>query len=178
MDDRVTEDTATGGCHRGDPESDPHLTDAIEHAAHLLPAQGPITVFIHHNTLHALEHLPFEQAVEQGARIFGCRPYLSEDRYREALRRGRIRVDELRAVLAEDLGDRADARITGLGTRLRVADGDASVSARHRPDGGIAVVRRRARCAAARARRGVGGDARSADRRDAALGNARPARRQ
>lgn len=28
------------------------ITDAIEHAAHLLPAQGPIGVFIHHNTLH------------------------------------------------------------------------------------------------------------------------------
>ncbi len=40
------------------------LQDAIDHAAHLLPAQGPITVFIHHNTLHALEDLPFTEAVK------------------------------------------------------------------------------------------------------------------
>ena len=33
------------------------LEQAINHAAHLLPAQGPITVFIHHNTLHAFEEL-------------------------------------------------------------------------------------------------------------------------
>ena len=33
------------------------LAKAIEHAAHYLPAQGPISVCIHHNTLHAFEHL-------------------------------------------------------------------------------------------------------------------------
>jgi hypothetical protein len=29
------------------------LRQAVEHAAHLLPMQGPIGVFVHHNTLHA-----------------------------------------------------------------------------------------------------------------------------
>src|SRR5262245_51168154 len=67
-----------------------HLQHVVEHAAHLLPAQGPITVFIHHNTLHAFEDLPFEEAVVVGGRLFGCQPYLSEDRYREELARGRI----------------------------------------------------------------------------------------
>ena len=57
------------------------LRYAVEHAAHLLPAQGPITVFIHHNTLHAFEELPFEDAVKRGAEVFGCQPYLSEDRF-------------------------------------------------------------------------------------------------
>lgn len=28
------------------------IPDAIEHAAHLLPVQGPIGVFIHHSTPH------------------------------------------------------------------------------------------------------------------------------
>src|SRR4051812_24764627 len=74
------------------PASDhAHLAHAIEHAAHLLPAQGPITVFIHHNTLHAFEGLRFEQGVEHGGEVFGCQPYLSEDRYRDALSKGRIR---------------------------------------------------------------------------------------
>ncbi len=91
---------------------------AIEHAAHLLPAQGPITVFIHHNTLHGFEHLPFDEAVQAGAATFGCQPYLSLDRYREELRRGRIRYEELEAVLREDLGSRADEKIFRTCTRF------------------------------------------------------------
>ncbi len=101
----------------------PHLRDVIEHAAHLLPAQGPITVFIHHNTLHAFEDLPFDEAVQKGARIFGGQPYLGEDRYREELGRGRIRFADLAAVLREDLGPRADEPVVRLATRqeLRLA---------------------------------------------------------
>ena len=95
----------------------------IEHAAHLLPAQGPIRVFIHHNTLHAFEDLPFDEAVCKGGEIFGCEPYLPEDRYRHHLTHGRIRVADLEAVLREDLGSRADEPVCRLGTRydLRLA---------------------------------------------------------
>ncbi len=96
------------------------LEQAIERAAHFLPAQGPITVFIHHNTLHALEHLPFEEAVRQGARIFGCQPYLSEAQFRQHLARGRIRPEDLSAVLEEDLGERADVLIGLFGTRFHL----------------------------------------------------------
>ena len=94
------------------------LAHAIDHAAHLLPAQGPITVFIHHNTLHAFEHLHFDDAVRLGGEVFGCQPYLTEDRYRAELARGRIRFDGIRAVLREDLKGRADDEIAGLCSRL------------------------------------------------------------
>src|SRR5579883_81636 len=97
-----------------------HLGEVIEHASHLLPAQGPITVFIHHNTLHAFEDLPFTEAVKKGASVFGCQPYLSEDRYREELRRGRIRFTDLQEVLEQDLGDRAGEKIPCFGTRLEL----------------------------------------------------------
>lgn len=98
----------------------PDLRQLIERAAHLLPAQGPITVFIHHNTLHAFEDLSFNDAVKRGARVFGCQPYLTEERYHEELARGRIRFLDLQAVLRDDLAARADQKIAGLVTRLEL----------------------------------------------------------
>ncbi len=94
------------------------LAHAIDHASHLLPAQGPIGVFIHHNTLHAFEHLPFDEAVMTAGRVFGCEPYLSETRYHRERATGRITDDDLRAMLSDDLGDRADVLVGGAITRL------------------------------------------------------------
>ncbi|MCI0705735.1 MAG: DUF2309 domain-containing protein [Planctomycetia bacterium] len=105
---------------RGEGSDDPLriLRHAIDHAAHLLPAQGPITVFIHHNTLHAFEDLPFDQAVEHGANVFGCQPYLPEERYRESLATGRIRFDDLLMVIEDDLGINAVEGVARLVSRL------------------------------------------------------------
>jgi uncharacterized protein YbcC (UPF0753/DUF2309 family) len=96
------------------------LKKIIDHAAHLLPTQGPITSFIHHNTLHAFEDLPFDEAAQWGAQLFGCRPYLTVGHYRRELSRGRIRFDELCEVLAGDLGERASEKVLGDCTRLRM----------------------------------------------------------
>ncbi|MEK6257302.1 MAG: DUF2309 domain-containing protein [Planctomycetota bacterium] len=96
------------------------LRALIEHAGELLPAQGPINVFIHHNTLHAFEDLPFDEGVQKGARIFGCQPYLSEDRYRDELVRGRILSEDLYVVLREDLGPDADHPVLSFCTRFEL----------------------------------------------------------
>jgi uncharacterized protein YbcC (UPF0753/DUF2309 family) len=100
--------SGTCGCH------DPHqnrlpagerfepLRQAVAHAAHFLPAQGPIGVFVHHNTLHSLQHLKFEEAVLEGGRLFGAEPYLSEEAYQEARGRGRIRDEDIDAILKRE----------------------------------------------------------------------------
>lgn len=67
-----------------------YLRGVLEEAAHLLPAQGPLSVFVHHNTLHALEELPFEDAVVQASRILHTEPFMPETWYRREYRRGRI----------------------------------------------------------------------------------------
>src|SRR6476659_3839929 len=103
MDTSRVDDSPRRVVGRSGPGDD-ELTAMIEHSAHLLPAQGPITVFIHHNTLHAFEDLPFHEAVKKAAHVFGCHPYLSEQRYREELSRGRIRFSELQEVVERDLG--------------------------------------------------------------------------
>src|ERR1041384_309401 len=94
---------------------DHSLPRLIDPLAHLLPAQGPISIFIHHNTLHAFEHLPFETAVERAAGVFRCEPYLAEARYRDKLAAGRILAADVEAVIAEKLGTRAAERVPGVG---------------------------------------------------------------
>jgi uncharacterized protein YbcC (UPF0753/DUF2309 family) len=94
------------------------LMRTIDRLAHLLPAQGPISIFIHHNTLHAFEHLPFEEAVEHAAVRLGREPYLAEPRYRDKLASGRIRPKDVEALLVEALGATANEDVAGVGSRL------------------------------------------------------------
>ncbi|MCA9587357.1 MAG: DUF2309 domain-containing protein [Myxococcales bacterium] len=74
-----------GGTRDVDP-----ILEAVERAAHGLPDQGPIGVFIHHNTLHAYEHLPFHEAICKASRDLGTEAYMSEEAFRAAYARGRI----------------------------------------------------------------------------------------
>jgi uncharacterized protein YbcC (UPF0753/DUF2309 family) len=94
------------------------LTHVIDQLGHLLPAQGPISIFIHHNTLHAFEHLPFEEAVERAAERLGCEPFLAESRYRDKLASGRIRSKDVEALLVEQLQARGGCDVAGVGSRL------------------------------------------------------------
>ena len=55
-----------------------------------LPTQGPLKDFIHHNTLHAWQNLPFEQAVSEAGKRLGARGYGSMAYFREAYQEGKI----------------------------------------------------------------------------------------
>ena len=96
------------------------LRHMVEHAAHLLPAQGPIEVFVHHNTLHAFEDQSFHEAVKSGLARYGAEPYFSEPEYRCLHAAGRITDTDLEAVIQIDLGERAHEQINGLGTRCEI----------------------------------------------------------
>lgn len=78
------------------------LKHVLDHVAHLLPMQGPIGVFIHHNTLHAFQHLPFEQAVIEAARLLGTEPYMSEQQFRDAIVQGRIQESDIDEILSRE----------------------------------------------------------------------------
>jgi uncharacterized protein YbcC (UPF0753/DUF2309 family) len=103
--------------HDASPPDHP-LTRVIDRLAHLLPAQGPISIFIHHNTLHAFEHLPFEEAVELAAQRLGREPFLAESRYRDKLASGRILARDVEVLLHQRLGASAPHDVAGVGSRL------------------------------------------------------------
>ncbi|MFA7292852.1 MAG: DUF2309 domain-containing protein [Rhodocyclaceae bacterium] len=73
----------------------------VRHLEHVLPAQAPIRNFVHHNTLHGLQHLTFPAALAEAARISGARPWLDEVQSRALHAAGRIDDSDLNAALDE-----------------------------------------------------------------------------
>ncbi|QDU98908.1 DUF2309 domain-containing protein [Lignipirellula cremea] len=110
-----------------DPHQSNHGADSlrhmVEHAAHLLPAQGPIEAFVHHNTLHAFEEQSFDEAVKLGMARYHAEPYLSELKFRQLYTAGRITDHDLEAAIHDDLGERSNEQINGLGTRCEIRYG-------------------------------------------------------
>lgn len=119
------------------------LAERLARLAHVLPDQGPIGVFVHHNPLHGFQHLPFHDAVAQVAPLRGARPYLGEEVFRAALASGRIDRTDLLAALPPDdgplpLGLRVRAvRLALLERDLEVAD---ARGLRHRLETGAASL--------------------------------------
>ncbi len=77
-----------------------HLAHELDHQKHYLSNQGPIGTFIHHNTLHGLQHLPFEQAINEARAVVGGHGYLSNEEFRSAYAGGRIDDDDIADALA------------------------------------------------------------------------------
>ncbi len=109
------------------------LKAAVENAAPLLPIPGPITAFAFLNTLSALEDLPFAEGMARGAQAYGCQPWLAEDRYREYMTRGRIRTDDLVAMLREDLKTDASEPVVPFCTRFDLRLGMLTHPVQHGP---------------------------------------------
>ena len=85
----------------------------LARVAHWLPTQGPLKDFIHHNTLHAFQHLRFVDGVSAAARLYGASVAMPGRFYLEAYRDGRIRESALARALATAFSDdeqRAAAR--------------------------------------------------------------------
>jgi uncharacterized protein YbcC (UPF0753/DUF2309 family) len=71
---------------------------------HFLPSQQALKDFIHHNSLHAFQHMKFYDAIFKAAKIFGFQVHLQLSEYRELYSTGRIREDILQAVVREKKG--------------------------------------------------------------------------
>jgi len=71
---------------------------------HYLPAQAPLKDFIHHNTLHAFQHLKFYKAIRTASEMFGYKVSLALHEYRELYHSGRIREEILDKVIGDKMG--------------------------------------------------------------------------
>jgi len=79
---------------------------------HYLPAQAPLKDFIHHNTLHAFQHLPFFEATRKAAAIFGYHTSLSLEEFRSLHQQGKIPTEVLHRVVKARIGATGNGTIT------------------------------------------------------------------
>lgn len=79
----------------------------IHELKHFLPSQQALKDFIHHNSLHAFQHMKFYDAIFKASKIFGFQVHLQLPEYREMYSTGRIREDVLQMVIANKKGKAA-----------------------------------------------------------------------
>src|SRR5215204_3626328 len=72
----------------------------IHELKHFLPSQQALKDFIHHNSLHAFQHMKFYDAIFKASKIFGFQVHLQLPEYREMYKTGRIREDVLDMIIA------------------------------------------------------------------------------
>jgi uncharacterized protein len=78
--------------------------EVIHHLKHFLPAQAPLMDFVHHNTLHAFQHLPFHEALETAHVKLGYQVYFPLDKFRALHADGRISDEIIQRILLEKIG--------------------------------------------------------------------------
>lgn len=114
----------------------------VQELAHYLPAQAPLRDFVHHNTLHAFQHLPFAVALGKAARLTGARPWLGEERCRELFWQGRIDTGDLVAALRQLPDGRIDSVLVA-GASGEVRRGEVLLAALLYPPANVSSIRLR-----------------------------------
>lgn len=77
---------------------------------HFLPSQQALKDFIHHNSLHAFQHMKFFDGIFKASKIFGFQVHLQLHEYRELYKSGRIREDILEKLIAAKYSNTAEWR--------------------------------------------------------------------
>ena len=98
----------------------PSISEMIERAAHILPSQSPLHAFVHHNTLHAFEDLPFKEALRAASETFNAEPFMSEQYFAEAVQNGRIMVKDIEFIVNDQISDLDNTIFRGAPTRRAI----------------------------------------------------------
>ncbi len=101
--------------------------EVLSELKHYLPSQAPLKDFIHHNTLHAFQHIRFHEALSTASKLFGYKVYLRLDEYRDLYKSTKIPNFILESVISTKKGVNC---LNEWKERLLNKDYDTSIHAR------------------------------------------------
>ncbi|MEW7998961.1 MAG: DUF2309 domain-containing protein [Candidatus Thiodiazotropha endolucinida] len=108
------------------------IREAIDHLQHILPSQAPIRDFVHHNTLHGFQHLPFQEALATARRTTGARGFLPLEKYRDYYNQGRISLEDLISCVEQERDLEPETRLADT-ARGSLSRGDIIVAVMSMP---------------------------------------------
>ncbi len=76
----------------------------LHELSHFLPSQSSLKDFIHHNSLHAYQHMKFYDAIFKASDIFGYQVTLELKEFRELYQKGRIKKEVLENIILKRHG--------------------------------------------------------------------------
>lgn len=83
----------------------PDIHAMLARIRHYLPSQLPLKDFIHHNTLHAFQDLPFHKGLKKASEMFGYQVYLHLDEYRNLYKQQKIDSIILERIIQKKKGN-------------------------------------------------------------------------
>ena len=71
------------------------IREVVSQASGVIAHYWPMSMFVHHNPLHNIESMHFEEAVRLGRRFVGGNGYLPNETFREYVKSGRIQPEHI-----------------------------------------------------------------------------------
>ena len=81
------------------------IRELVSQASGVIAHYWPMSMFVHHNPLHNIESMHFEDAVRMGRRFVGGNGYLPNEVFREYVKSGRIQPEHIDAALRPNAED-------------------------------------------------------------------------
>jgi len=75
------------------------IRELVSQASGVIAHYWPMSMFVHHNPLHNIESMHFEDAVRVGRRFIGGNGYLPNEMFRQYVKSGRIQPEHIDAAL-------------------------------------------------------------------------------
>lgn len=82
---------------------DNQVENSFEYLRKYLPKQGPLEFFVHHNTFHELEDLPFKKALNKGQQLYQGKVLKCTEEYKKDYSKGKIDKKILENIIADFL---------------------------------------------------------------------------